>query len=226
MKLQLHRVGLDGKGDVRLTDPAFHHTVGACVAGAGRRRRTRRRWRPGRVRISPDNKYFLDTYQTHDTPPATRLVDAAGKVVAELAKSDLTKFNELGLKKAEMFTYKAADGKTTLHGLIQFPSNFDPARKYPVLVPVYGGPASAGNTARETFVTPSATRRVRLPRRQPRLARGAGHGQAHARLDLPEARPGRDGRHGRGRQGALAAGRTSTRRASASTARRTAATRR
>ena len=80
-----------------------------------------------------------------------------GNVVAELAKSDLTKFNELGLKKAEMFTYKAADGKTTLHGLIQFPSNFDPARKYPVLVPVYGGPASASNTARETFVTPNAT---------------------------------------------------------------------
>ena len=76
--------------------------------------------------------------------------------VAEIAKSDLTKFNELGLKKAEMFTYKAVDGKTVLRGLIQFPSNFDPARKYPVLVPVYGGPASASNTARETFVTPSA----------------------------------------------------------------------
>ena len=91
------------------------------------------------------------------SPPATRIVDANGKVVAELAKSDLTKFNELGLKKAEMFTYKAADGKTTLRGLIQFPSTFDPAKKYPVLVPVYGGPASASNTARETFVTPSAS---------------------------------------------------------------------
>ena len=39
--------------------------------------------------------------------------------------------------------------------MIQFPSTFDPSRKYPVLVPVYGGPASASNTARETFVTPS-----------------------------------------------------------------------
>ena len=56
-----------------------------------------------------------------------------------------------------MFTYTAADGKTKLHGLIQFPSNFDPARKYPSLVSVYGGPASASNTARETFVTPNAT---------------------------------------------------------------------
>jgi dipeptidyl-peptidase 4 len=162
LKLQLHRVGLDGKGDVRLTDPAFHHTVGSCVAGpaAG----GGGRGGPGgptTCGISPDNTYFLDTYQMHDIPPATRVIqasgDASGKVVADLAKSDLTKFNELGLKKAEMFTYKAADGKTTLRGLIQFPSNFDPARKYPVLVPVYGGPASASNTARETFVTPNAT---------------------------------------------------------------------
>ncbi len=156
LKLQLHRVGLDGKNDVRLTDPAFNHTVGGCITvppgGGGRGG-----FGPASAcGIAPDNKHFIDTYQTHDTPPATRVVDETGKVVAEIAKSDLTTFNELGLKKAEMFTYKAADGKTTLRGLIQFPSNFDPSRRYPVLVPVYGGPASAGNTARETFVVPSA----------------------------------------------------------------------
>jgi dipeptidyl-peptidase-4 len=155
LKIQLHRVGLDGKGDVRLTDPAFHHTVGSCLTGPGAGGRGGFGG-PNACGISPDNKYFIDVYQTHDTPPATRVVDAAGKVVAEIAKSDIDLFADLGLKKAEMFTYKAADGKTTLHGLIQFPSTFDPAKKYPVLVPVYGGPASAGNTARETFVAPNA----------------------------------------------------------------------
>jgi dipeptidyl-peptidase-4 len=157
LKLQLHRVGLDGKGDVRLTDPAFHHTVGSCMpapAGGGGGRGGF--GAPGACGIAPDNQFFVDIYQTHDTPPATRLVDASGKVVVELAKSDLSKFDELGLKKAEMFTYKAADGKTTLRGMIQFPTHFDPSKKYPVLMPVYGGPASAGNTARETFVMPSA----------------------------------------------------------------------
>ena len=68
-----------------------------------------------------------------------------------MAKSDLTQFNQLGLKKAELFTFKAADGKTTLYGLLNFPSNFDPNKKYPVLMSVYGGPASGGNVARETF---------------------------------------------------------------------------
>jgi dipeptidyl-peptidase-4 len=98
----------------------------------------------------------VDIYQTLDIPPATRLADATtGRAVAELATSDTTRFAELGLKKAERFTFTAADGQTTLRGLIQFPSTFDPAKQYPMLVSVYGGPEFASNTARETFVIPS-----------------------------------------------------------------------
>ncbi|HEY9231979.1 MAG TPA: DPP IV N-terminal domain-containing protein, partial [Blastocatellia bacterium] len=132
MKLQLHRVGLDGLGDRRLTDPAFNHTVS----------------------VAPDGQHFVDVAQTHDQPPLTRLMDGEGKPVAELAKSDTTKFEQLGLKRVELFTYKAADGVTELHGLLHFPSNFDPARKYPLLVSVYAGPATNG--ARETFTPPNA----------------------------------------------------------------------
>jgi dipeptidyl-peptidase-4 len=152
LKLQLHRVGLDGRGDVRLTDPRFHHTVGSCMPqprGAMAMRRSS-------CGISPTNAFFIDVYQTHDIAPATRIVDAAnGAVVSEIVSSDTTRYDELGLRKAELFTFLAADGKTTLHGIIQFPSRFDPGRKYPVLVPVYGGPGSASNTARETFVAPN-----------------------------------------------------------------------
>jgi dipeptidyl-peptidase-4 len=156
LKMQLHRVGLDGKGDVRLTDPAFNHSAGNCMARPGGGRGGPGGPGGGSCGISPDNKYVVDVYQRHDIPPATRLVDSAGRIVAELASSDVTKYNELGFKKAEMFTYTAADGKTTLRGIINFPSTFDPAKKYPALVSVYGGPASSSNTARETFVGPSA----------------------------------------------------------------------
>ena len=133
MKVQLHRVGLDGKNDKRLTDPAFMHTIS----------------------LSPDAKHFMDVAETHDRAPVTRIVDANGTVVSEIAKTDLTKFNELGLKKVEMYTYKTSDGKATLHGIIHFPSNFDPSRKYPVLVSVYGGPAVTNSTS-ERFQVPSA----------------------------------------------------------------------
>ena len=132
MKLQLHRVGLDGKGDKRLTDAAFNHAVN----------------------IGPGGKYFIDVAQTHDIPPATRLMDADGKLVVELAKSDTSKFDQLGLKRVELIKYKAADGVTELHGLLHFPSNFDPTKKYPLLVSVYAGPSTNG--ARETFTLPNA----------------------------------------------------------------------
>ncbi|MEK6320905.1 MAG: DPP IV N-terminal domain-containing protein [Acidobacteriota bacterium] len=132
MKLQLHRVGLDGKGDRRLTDPAFNHTVDAA----------------------PDAEHFIDVAQTHDIPPSTRLLDADGKLVAELAKSDTTKFEQLGLKRVELIKYKAADGVTELNGLLHFPSTFDSKKKYPLLVSVYAGPATNG--ARETFTMPNA----------------------------------------------------------------------
>ncbi len=132
MKLQLHRVGLDGKGDKRLTDPAFNHTVN----------------------VAPDGKHFIDVAQTHNSPPVTRLVDADGKVVEELSKSDTTKFDQLGLKRVELIKYKAADGVTDLHGLLHFPSNFDPNKRYPLLVRVYAGPATNG--ARENFTLPDA----------------------------------------------------------------------
>ena len=86
MKLQLHRVGLDGKDDVRLTDPAFNHTIAGCMGAAGGGGGRGGSAGGGGCGISPDNAYFVDVYQTHDTPPATRLVDATGKVVAELAQ--------------------------------------------------------------------------------------------------------------------------------------------
>jgi dipeptidyl-peptidase-4 len=133
MKVQLHRVGLDGKGDVRLTDPKFTHTVS----------------------LSPDNSFIVDTYQTHKDPPASQLLDGSGKVLKALTTSNMTKFEQLGLRKSEQFTYLAADGKTTLYGMVSFPANFDPAKKYPALASVYGGPGSA--VTNENFAAPNPT---------------------------------------------------------------------
>lgn len=131
MKVQLHRVRLDGTGDRRLTDPALTH----------------------RVAMSPDGKYFVDVEQAHDRPPVTRVRDTDGRMIAQLASSDTGLFDALKLKPAELFTFTSADGATQLHGMLQFPSNFDPAKSYPMLVSVYGGPGSNGLT--ENFASPN-----------------------------------------------------------------------
>jgi dipeptidyl-peptidase-4 len=132
MKLQLHRVSLDGTGDTRLTDPAFHHTCD----------------------VAPDGEHIIDVAQTHETPSVTRLLNRDGKVLDVIAKSDMSKFDALKLKRVELLRFKAADEKTDLFGMLQFPSDFNPRLKYPLLVTVYAGPSTTG--ARETFVTPSA----------------------------------------------------------------------
>ncbi len=129
-KMQLHRVDFQGNNDKRLTDPKFHHEIS----------------------LAPDGKHFTDIFQTHKDPPATQIVDENGNVVEVLEKSDLTKFNELQLKQIEMFTYTAADGKTTCYGILHKPSNFDENKKYPLLVSVYAGPESSSIS--ERFTTP------------------------------------------------------------------------
>jgi len=132
MKMQLHRVNFDGTKDVRLTDPTYNHSV----------------------TISPDGKYFVDVAQTHKIAPFTTLVNAKGKKVADIAKSDTSEFDKLGLKNVEVFTFTSADGVTQLHGMLHFPSNFDPNKKYPLILANYGGPAT--NAFRETFTLPSS----------------------------------------------------------------------
>lgn len=134
MKLQLHKVGLDGRNDRRLTNPAFNH----------------------QVEVSPDGKYFVDVAQTHDQPPFSQVVDVAStRPVAQLARSDYRALDSLGFRSSEMFSYLAADGKTQLFGTIEYPAHFDPARKYPAVAWVYGGPNAPANLPTENFGVPS-----------------------------------------------------------------------
>jgi dipeptidyl aminopeptidase/acylaminoacyl peptidase len=113
-----YKVGLDG-GDVQLLTPENASHV---------------------VTASKDGKYFVDTYSTIDTAPVTLLRDADGKQVAELARTDLSRLKAAGWVAPEAFTVKARDGETDLYGQMFNPSNFDPAKKYPVITYIYPGP--------------------------------------------------------------------------------------
>lgn len=63
-----------------------------------------------------------------------------GSEVRVLEKTDVTGLQKLGWKFPEPFAGKAADGTTDIYGLIWRPSNFDAAKKYPVVEFVYTGP--------------------------------------------------------------------------------------
>ncbi len=91
---------------------------------------------------------YVDSWSNARTPPQIALHRADGTFVANLVDNDpatpahpYAKYLDAH-RPVEFGTLTAADGKTPLHyGLIK-PAGFDPAKRYPVMVYVYGGPAA------------------------------------------------------------------------------------
>ncbi len=90
------------------------------------------------MEISSNDAYVLDQFSAHDVPSKTLLLDANGKELKTLMTAT-SKLNEYQVGKCEIGTLKAKDGMDLYYRTI-FPSNFDPRKKYPVMVYVYGGP--------------------------------------------------------------------------------------
>jgi dipeptidyl-peptidase-4 len=91
--------------------------------------------------FSPDNRYLLDTWSRVDAAPVTVLRDAeTGRQVCELERDDLEPLTAAGWRPPERFEAPGRDGKTAIHGIIVRPSNFDPAKRYPVVEQIYAGP--------------------------------------------------------------------------------------
>lgn len=90
-----------------------------------------------------DYSQFIDTYSRVDQAPVAVLRDYKGNVILELEKTNLNTLQTLGWKAPEVFTAKARDGVTDVWGIIIRPTNFDPAKKYPVIEYIYAGPHSS-----------------------------------------------------------------------------------
>jgi dipeptidyl-peptidase-4 len=95
--------------------------------------------------ISPDGQWALHTFSTFDRPPATDLVHLPDHKVARTleANDDLArKVQSLISAPTEFFQVAVGNG-VKLDGWVIKPPNFDPKKKYPVLVYIYGEPAGA-----------------------------------------------------------------------------------
>jgi dipeptidyl-peptidase-4 len=126
--IHFYRVGFDGKNLALLTPDNTNHDVA----------------------LSPDGKYFVDTFSTPDVPPVSVLRDASGKQIVALEKADISKLVAIGWKPAIPFTVKARDGQTDIYGLMFKPTNFDPAKKYPIINHIYPGPQT-GSVGSRSF---------------------------------------------------------------------------
>lgn len=115
----LYSVQFDGSGFRRLTeDPGTHF-----------------------VNFSPDTRYFIDVYSTATTPPRTTLHRETGRMVHILDAGTIEDVAAMNLSAPEFFTITTADG-LELNAMLIKPPDFDPLKRYPVLVYTYGGPGS------------------------------------------------------------------------------------
>jgi len=88
--------------------------------------------------LSNGGKHLIDDYSDIKTPHVTRIVNLKGKTKNSLhiAKNP---YDGYKISSPELVTLKAKDG-TPLQARLIKPADFDPSKKYPVIVYVYGGP--------------------------------------------------------------------------------------
>ncbi len=93
-----------------------------------------------KIEMSPDGRYFVDSYSTVTQPEITVVRDRTGKVVMDVAHQDISALVASGWVPPVPIKVKGRDGKTDLYGFLFKPSHFDPAKKYPIVNHVYPGP--------------------------------------------------------------------------------------
>ena len=95
-------------------------------------------------------KYFINVHTTLNTPPVFDLYTGKGKMIRTLEdnKELSDKMAQLNMKPAEFFQMTTTDNMT-LNGYMIKPADFDPNKKYPVFMYVYGGPGS--QTVMDTY---------------------------------------------------------------------------
>lgn len=91
------------------------------------------------VQLSKSGTYLIDNYSNPSTPGVTQLLDANGKNIKVLHTSE-NPLKDYQVGQVSYFPIKANDGKTDLYARLIKPVGFDPGKKYPVFVYVYGGP--------------------------------------------------------------------------------------
>jgi dipeptidyl aminopeptidase/acylaminoacyl peptidase len=122
--MHFFRVNFDGTGLTRFTTGDGTHTLS-----------------PNPSAWTANTQFYVDTYSRVNMPPVTELRRVSDQsLVMPLEKANAADLLATGWTYPEVFTSKARDNQTDIWGIIIRPTNFDPAKKYPVIENIYAGP--------------------------------------------------------------------------------------
>jgi dipeptidyl-peptidase-4 len=121
LERHLFSIGFDGKGKKRLTQAKGTHSIN----------------------LSPNGKYYIDSWSSRTQPKQVELWSTDGKKLTTLEDNAATTrwLATHEYSTPELFRFTTTDGQA-LDGSMIKPPDFDPAKKYPVLLSIYGGPGS------------------------------------------------------------------------------------
>lgn len=121
LERHLYSIGTDGKGKKKLTEAAGRHMVN----------------------VSDNGQYFIDTYSNLDTPTQVNLRSVNGDLIKVYEENKAVKeYAETHFyAKRELLSFTASDGQK-IDIYLTKPANFDPSKKYPLVLTIYGGPGS------------------------------------------------------------------------------------
>ena len=115
----LYRIKLDGTGMERITKEDGQHLIS----------------------FSPDARYYFDRYSNIKTLPSLTLRAASGEMKAAMAAPRPERLAQFDMQYPELFTIPAADNFPMPAQLLK-PKDFNPSKRYPVIIYVYGGPSA------------------------------------------------------------------------------------
>ncbi len=117
-----YSIGLDGKKKTKLTTQKGTHTVN----------------------MSPDFSHYILFHTAADSPTTVSIFKTAKNTLVTVREDNKALREQIAayqLQPKEFFNFQTTD-KQTLYGYWIKPKNFDATKKYPVIMYVYGGPAS------------------------------------------------------------------------------------
>lgn len=92
------------------------------------------------AKLSASGTYLIDYFTSNNVPREISILPTTGKKGTTLFTATDPLKENYNLPEITVGTIKAADGETDLYYRLIKPVNFDPNKKYPAIIYVYGGP--------------------------------------------------------------------------------------
>ena len=93
------------------------------------------------ITMDPDYQWFNDVYSNTSTPVKLLVRSTSGKT-SQVLYEGADPLEDYASCQVELGTVPSADGQFENYYRLIYPKDFDPAKKYPVILYVYGGPHS------------------------------------------------------------------------------------